>query len=335
MANDHQITVTVIVSGVPQTIEVNANQKVEHLIKEALKAAGIKHPNLAEWKLRFAEGGPEIDPDEKIKKSGIADGATLFLDPEEGGGGEVAITLSAPDEPITPSPTLVDPAVSTAKLNRQLDAWEAARAHYEERGIVLLGRRELEVDVGFLTYLPFGEFNDLATIPLAVRFVFENYDLWPPSLRLIDPITRRWLGKSRLAALDFSPTKEGGAPLNLFVGAHPDTGRVFLCKQGVREYHTHPEHSGDDWLLYRDQGRGTLGGLCDLLWRLTVRTVIGINSFVQRVQHGEAVQVGFGSELRQGDVDQMQAQQQPLPSQMPPALQAQLAAALAQAQDNG
>jgi hypothetical protein len=53
------------------------------------------------------------------------------------------------------------------------------------------------------------------------------------------------------------------------------------------------------------------------------------------VQHGEAVQVGFGSELRQGDVDQMQAQQQPLPSQMPPALQAQLAAALAQAQDNG
>lgn len=334
MAKGNQITITVVVSGAPQTIEVNRNQKVEHLIKEALKEAGIGSPNLAEWKLRFAEGGQEIDPEIKIEKAGIADGVTLFLDPEEGGGGEVAITLAQSDEP-PPAPSLVDPAVSAAKLARQLDAWEEAREHYEKRGIVLMGRDELQVDVGFLASLPIGPHNDLATMPLAVRFDFENYDLWPPSLRLVDPITRRWLAQPRLGAFDFSAAGEDGAPVNLFVGGHPETGRVFFCKRGVREYHTHPEHSGDDWLLYRDQGHGTLGGLCDLLWRLTVRTVVGFNSFEQRVQQGELVQVGFGSELRQGDVDRMQAPPQLLPEQMPPDMQAQLAAALAQAQGQG
>jgi hypothetical protein len=335
MAKDHEITVTVVVSGAPQTVEAKPNQKVEHLIKEALKAAGIKNPNLAEWKLRSAEGGSELDPSEKIEKAGITDGATLFLDPEEGGGGEVAITLAGPEEPPDVPPTLVDPAVSAAKLARQLDGWEATQEHYENRGIVLLGRRDLQVDVGFLAYLPLGPNNDLAAMPLAVRFDFENYDLWAPSLKLVDPITRRWLQVPRLAALDFSGAGPDGAPLNLFVRGHPDTGHAFLCKRGVREYHTHPEHSGDDWLLYRDQGRGTLGGICDLLWRLTVRTIIGINSFVQRIQQGEAIQLGFGSELRQGNLDQMQAPQPLLPAQMPPEIQAQLAAVFAQAQGEG
>lgn len=337
MAKGNHFTVTVIVSGAPQTIVVNPKQQVEQLIKESLRSAGIKQPDLSEWKLRFAEGGQAIDPDQKIENAGIGNGATLFLDPEEGGGGEVAITLGVPDEP-PPPPTLVDPAVSTAKLGRQLDAWEAARKHLEERGVVLLGRRDLQVDVGFLAYLPLGPHNDLVTMPLAVRFDFQNYDVWAPSLRIVDPITRRWLGESRIGAIDFSVVGNDGSPLNLFVNGHPETSRVFLCKRGVREYHSHPEHSGDDWLLYRDQGRGTLGGLCDLLWRLTSRTLVGYSLSAQRLQQGDVVQVGFGAELRQGNVDEIQTQpaQQLLPQQIPPGVQAQLAAALAeQAQGNG
>ena len=332
MAKGHQITLQVIVNGAPQTIDVNANQKVEQLIREALRIAGIGSPNLAEWKLRFAQGGPEIDPRMKIEEAGIADGATLFLDPEEGGGGQIAITLGGPPEP-PPPPILVDSAVSTAKLDRQLTAWEEAQSHYEERGIVLMGRRGLQVDVGFLAQLPITPNNDLAAMPLAVRFDFTNYDLWPPSVRLIDPITRRWLAQPRVGAFDFSKAGEDGVPVNLFVGAHPDTGRAFLCMRGVREYHSHPEHSGDDWLLYRSQGRGTLSGLCDLLWRLTVRTVVGVNFFVQRLQQGDMVQGAFSSDLRQADVDKMHEAQQALPQQIPPEVQAQLAAALAQAQE--
>lgn len=30
-------------------------------------------------------------------------------------------------------------------------------------------------------------------------------------------------------------------------GAHPVTGRPFICMRGAREYHTHPSHLNDSW----------------------------------------------------------------------------------------
>jgi Predicted metal binding domain len=336
IAGDHKFTVTVVVAGVPHEVSVKPNQKVEHLIKEALKEAKIKHPNLEEWKLRFATGGEAIDPGEKIDKAGITAGSTLFLDPEEGGGGQVAVALQAPEEPPAP-PVLVDPAVSAAKLVRQLADWEAGRAFYEDRGCWLLGSGELHVDLAFNARLPITPNNDLTATVLAVRIGFENYDVWAPSVRVIDPITRRWLQVARVGAPDFENSPAGGPPINLFVDNHPETGHVFLCKRGVREYHRHPEHSGDDWLLYRDQGFGTLGGLCDLLWRVTARTVTGLNFAAQRIPSGDAAFLNFGVEVRQENVDQLTAQlPQPVGAdQIPPEMQAQLQAALAQAQAQG
>ena len=41
----------------------------------------------------------------------------------------------------------------------------------------------------------------------------------------------------------------------------------FLCLPGVREYHVHPAHTGDDWLLHRDRGEGTLYFLLEKLAR--------------------------------------------------------------------
>jgi len=331
VAGDKQVTVTVVVAGgSPETVTVKESQKVEHLIKEALKEAGIKHPDLAEWKLRAIEGGPAIDPQEKVKKAGIVEGQTLYLDPEEGGGGQVAVALLPPEPP--EAPLLVDRAVSSAKLDRQLADWEAGRERHDSRGILLLGRSELQVDVGFCARLPIGAVNDLVAMPLAVRFDFRNYDLWAPSVRLIDPIDRRWLIDARLGAIDFENTAPDGTPMNLFIGRHPDTSRVFLCWRGVREYHSHPEHSGDDWLLHREAGHGRLGGLCDLLWRLTVSTVVGIGSSVDRLQGAQGVQVNYASELRQGKLQQLDAAAVQLtPDQVPPEVQAQLAQMLGQA----
>ena len=116
--------------------------------------------------------------------------------------------------------------------------------------------------------------------------------------------------------------------MNLFINGHPETGHVFLCKPGVREYHTHPEHSGDDWLLYRGQGFGTLGQICDSLWHLAVRTVTGLTFTAQRISLGEVNSLNQAIELRQENIDelsaQMQAQMQMLPP-LPPELSAQLA----------
>src|SRR3954453_742290 len=180
MAGPHKITVTVVVSGARINVTENANQKVSHLISEALKGAGIPHPKVEDWTLRFGDGGAAIDPDLRIDEAGIANGATLFLDPDEGGGGEVAVALGAGLGPGAehppPPPVIVDPAVSAAKLERQLDYWRSNADDYAERGWQILGQDGLEVDIAFAARLPAGPLNDLVASPLAVRFDFHNYD---------------------------------------------------------------------------------------------------------------------------------------------------------------
>ena len=334
MAAENKTTLTVVVSGAPQSVTVNGHQKVAELMRKALHAAGIQDSDLSGWSLRFAGGGEAIPPEARIAEEGISAGATLFLDRDAGGGGQVAVPPA--DEPV--SPVLVDPAVSAAKFERALADWEANRSVYSERGWILLSREGLRVDVAFTVRLPIGSFQDLVAVPLAVRFGFENYDLWPPSVALIDPIDRRWLQIPRLAALDFGSQDDAGIPSNLFVGGHPATGHVFFCVPGVREYHTHPEHTGDDWLLHRGEGLGTLGQLCDLLWRLAVRPVTGLNIIAQRLAVGQLNSVNQGIELRQENIDQLaaeaQAQMSQVFGQVPGELQAQLPAEI-QAQLQG
>jgi len=330
----HKIEVTVVVSGAPQAVDINDHEKVEKLIHKALKDAGIKKPDLSEWGLRVKEGGEPISPEVTIAAAGILDGTTLFLDPDEGGGGELAAALAPAEETPPAAPVLVDPAVSAAKLARELEQWEANSDVYRERGCILLGRGELYVDIAFSCRLPVGPAQDLTVIPLAVRFDFQNYDAWPPSVRLIDPVTRRWLGAPRIQAVDFAHRDQAGNPLEAFVSVHPETEKVFLCKRGVREYHSHFEHSGDDWLLYRGQGIGSLGQLCEVLWRMTTRTVTGLQFVSQRFEVDGVNVVNQEFALRQEDVDALRAQAR---TQMPIAqLQAQLQAQMqAAAQGQG
>jgi|GEM_PF-958353 len=337
MAGPHKLTVTVVVSGARLSVSDSANHEVAHLIREALEEAGIPHPKVDDWTLRFADGGAAIDPGLRIEQAGITDGAILFLDPDEGGGGDAVVTLAgaAPEPP--PPPLLVDPAVSQAKLARQLREWESNSEIYRERGWQLLDHTGLEVDVAFTARLPIGPANNLVVVPLAIRLGFDNYDVWPPSLRLIDPLTRRWLTLPRVRAIDFDNTNDAGVPPDLFINGHPDTGRVFLCKPGTREYHTHFEHSGDDWLLYRDQGFGTIGRLCDLLWRTAVRTIAGFNLVAQRNSAAEFADPTVGIEIRQENPENVPAQanrkialeQMPLQmlAQLPPAVRALIAQA--------
>lgn len=337
MAGPQNIEVTVVVSGAPLKVSENLHQKVEHLIREALREAGIPHPNLQDWTLRSAGGGAAIDPDLRIGEAGITHGATVFLDPDEGGGGQIAVTPQAANAEPPPPPLLVAPEISAAKLDRQLADWESNQEIYRERGWQLLDKGDLYVDIAFTARIPVTPpLNDLVVTPLAVRFGFENYDVWAPSVRVIDPLTRRWLELPRLRALDFNATGPSDVPLDLFVNRHPETGHVFLCKPGVREYHSHFEHTGDDWLLYRDQGFGTLAHLCNLLWRATTRTITGLNFISQRIPVGSGAALNFAVELRQEDVEQLAANIQaqmpqqvqmaePIPlDQLPPELKAQL-----------
>jgi hypothetical protein len=63
-----------------------------------------------------------------------------------------------------------------------------------------------------------------------------------------------------------------------------------LCVPGVREYHNHPGHSGDSWLLHRGTGTGTLFFVLDVLYRYGVQPIDGYNiQMIPRIGFNESV----------------------------------------------
>ena len=174
---------------------------------------------------------------------------------------------------------LVDPAVSRAKFDRELGAYRQLEDEYLGRGWWVLKAQFPEVFVVFGTP---------RVRPPAVVFGavldFTNYDLWPPSVRLVDPFTRApYRSKEipsqlkrriplptppELAAQGIQQVQE--QPL---MQAHDPDDIPFLCLPGVREYHDHPAHTGDSWLLHRGRGEGTLYNLLNHLYHYGVEPV--------------------------------------------------------------
>jgi hypothetical protein len=186
------------------------------------------------------------------------------------------------------------------KLAKELADWDLNADSYRRRGWLMLERGETSVTIAFLAPLPLA----VAVVPMiaaCVRFDYSNYDLWPPSLTFIDPFTREPT-QPFLDALHAG----GDGPRNAIPGLHPTTGRPFLCLPGVREYHAHPQHSGDDWLLHRTAGEGRLAVLSTHIWQWMVRTVIGLRVLIQTVPP-ELGGLEFNFVIAQGDPEALAA----------------------------
>jgi hypothetical protein len=196
--------------------------------------------------------------------------------------------------PPATAPQLVPNKVSTGKFAKELENWDLNAESYGRRGWLMLERNETSVTIAFLAQLPLAV-AVVSMIAACVRFDYSNYDLWPPSLTFIDPFTREPT-QPFLGAL----YAEVDGPRNALAGLHPMTGMPFLCLPGVREYHAHPQHSGDDWLLHRAAGEGRLAVLCDHIWQRMVRTVIGLRVQLQTVPP-ELGGVEFKFLIAQGD----------------------------------
>ncbi|MEJ7567730.1 MAG: putative metal-binding protein [Gaiellaceae bacterium] len=166
---------------------------------------------------------------------------------------------------------VVEPEVTRLKLEREFELWHENAETYRRRGWILLGRDDLAVDVGFLGRLPLGA-RPVPAMTACVRIDFTNYDLWPPSVEFIDPFTGEYVPPPVQALVD---SDEG--PRDLVVHSHPDTNRPFFCVPGIRQYHDHPQHSGDSWLLHRDTREGSLATICDRIWRAMARNLLGIH----------------------------------------------------------
>lgn len=168
-------------------------------------------------------------------------------------------------------PVLVDPEISRAKLHRQVDSFRASEAAYRQRGYWIEAVDDLQVLMTF-TLRTTGP----ALVPplgFCVRFSFNNFDLWAPSLTFVECRTRLPVpGLPQGAPLPGIPVRAlGDNRMDSLINQHPLTGLPFLCQPGVREYHTHPQHSGDVWLLRRTMV--SLTSLADLVWTLMVSNV--------------------------------------------------------------
>lgn len=167
---------------------------------------------------------------------------------------------------------LVDPAISRAKLERELAEWDAKSDLHREQGRIILRRRDLEVDVAFACPFALAPGQvPLGLIALAIRLRFDDYDLRPPSLGFINAFT----GKPEAPSIEALEDKRDGSGHITILPLDPRTGERFFCAPGVREFHEFPQHTGELWPVYRGCGAGRLETICERVWSATVRIIRG------------------------------------------------------------
>ena len=179
--------------------------------------------------------------------------------------------------------SFVDPNVSRAKFEREIAEFRRHEDDYIRRGWWMVRAEFPEVFVVFGTP---------ALSPPVVAFGalldFTNYDFWPPSVRLANPFTREPYKAGQLPIPPMprrtvsTPGPDPQQPQEILVEhllQFEDAEEVpFLCVPGVREYHEHPAHSGDSWLLRRGRGEGTLYFILNRLGTYGLGAVKGLSA---------------------------------------------------------
>lgn len=156
----------------------------------------------------------------------------------------------------------VDPEVVRLKVERELTEYLGLADYYRARGIWLLEYQFPKILFAIIA-------KNHKPYPLALFGIlmdFENYDVDPPSVRFVDPMTKQYLQRSAVNAPFFRLRPDGQVD-QLIQGWSPDDESPFLCLQGVREYHENPGHSGDSWLLHRALGAGRMAHILDVIAR--------------------------------------------------------------------
>lgn len=182
----------------------------------------------------------------------------------------------------------IDPEVSQAKFDEEVKVFMDAYEIQRKRGIFVLECKFPDLYLAFAApaLMP-------APIVFAVKINFTNYDLEPLSVVFVEPFSLQSL-KANQVPVPFLRNigKEGQVIPQALLQAEPVLDAVpFFCIPGVREYHNHPAHTGDSWLLHRKvAGEGTLGFIVDKLYEYGISSLSGYNIQIQMT----SPQVGLG-----------------------------------------
>ena len=188
-----------------------------------------------------------------------------------------------------------DPTVSRRKFDREIAEFRSAIEEYGRRGWFLA-----RADFPYALVILATAKTQPVSILCGVWFDYTNYDAAPPSVRLVHPLTCAPYKHAKLPtpllrslpANDPPAVPQGNVQVQLqpelqpLMQAYGPEDIPFLCVAGVREYHEHPAHSGDQWELYRSSGGGRLVRLLEIVSKYGLDPIVGFN--VQMVPH-----VGF------------------------------------------
>lgn len=171
----------------------------------------------------------------------------------------------------------MEPEVSLIKFKEEMDDFHKISNDWRIKGVFLIHKNYPIVEFIFTTpkLRP-------SAIAFCVQIDFTNYDIEPPSLKFICPFTKKVLTR-REVPLQFiqinMPDKVDQNIQNNIQGQDLLQGDEvpFLCISGIKEYHDHPAHTGDSWLLHRTKGEGSLGFILDQLYYHSTARVVSYN----------------------------------------------------------
>lgn len=196
----------------------------------------------------------------------------------------------------------VDPDVVRQKVEREIEEYKSSIDHFRGRGIWILGYTFPELLVAFTAV----KGKPLPLVMFGVLMDLSNYDVEPPSIRLVNPFTRAPLRANEIPvaadrlrlALPPGAVWQGALPVVPYLPAPPlqpvivqaqgvqsqpliqawtqDDPEPFVCLPGVREYHDNPGHSGDSWWLHRGTGAGRILRLLSTLAQYATEPVTGV-----------------------------------------------------------
>lgn len=106
----------------------------------------------------------------------------------------------------------------------------------------------------------------LAARAFGIRVSLDDFDQRAPSVVFCDPFT--WVELSYDKLHRGNHLGDNNTAFNVILEGHPITKKPFLCMRGIREYHEHPQHTGDDWMLYRKHVG--LFTVLDTVWKTCV-----------------------------------------------------------------
>lgn len=167
----------------------------------------------------------------------------------------------------------IDPEISKKKFQAELEHFFKIKHNLRKKGWIL---EEYEYPLVRVTFI--NRYIHPRVSVCTVDLEFDNFDVLPPSLKFRDPFSLEYgvdirglqdqIAKAQQSGLQVQPAKmksvvrgsyiKDGKTMDIILN-HPECGRLFLCMPGVREYHSHPEHTNDPWDNHRKQmSRGIL-----------------------------------------------------------------------------